>query len=45
VEVPEGDYSSFERLVLHPDMLADHRMRSYRTGLLELLRAAVSRGQ
>ena len=35
----------FESLVLHPDMFGDHRTRSYRAALLDLLKtSAGSRG-
>jgi hypothetical protein len=41
----QGERSGhFNALVLHPDMFGDHRTRSYRAALLDLLKtSAVSR--
>jgi hypothetical protein len=39
-----GREGNFESLVLHPDMFADHRTRSYRAALLDLLRKSAGSG-
>ena len=43
LEAERGQH--FERLILHPDMLQDHRLRNHRRGLLDLLQDAVQQKQ